>query len=41
MSTGYLPNAHEESCPIYKKIIKLNLPGQGNNIIIHLWEQYY
>jgi DNA-3-methyladenine glycosylase I len=22
MSTGYLPNAHEESCPIYKKIIK-------------------
>src|SRR6186997_1195735 len=22
MSTGFLPNAHEESCPIYKKIIK-------------------
>jgi len=22
MSTGYLPNAHEEICPIYKKIIK-------------------
>ena len=22
MSTGYLPNAHEESCPIYKKIMK-------------------
>jgi DNA-3-methyladenine glycosylase I len=22
MSTGYLPNAHEESCPVYKKIIK-------------------
>ena len=24
MSTGYLPNAHEKSCPIYKKIIKAN-----------------
>jgi len=22
MSTGYLPNAHEENCPVYKKIIK-------------------
>ena len=22
MSTGFLPNAHEETCPIYKKIIK-------------------
>lgn len=22
MSTGYLPNAHEEGCPAYKKIIK-------------------
>ena len=22
MSTGYLPSAHEESCPVYKKIIK-------------------
>ena len=22
MSTGYLPNAHEESCPVYKKILK-------------------
>ena len=22
MSTGYLPNAHEESCRIYKKVIK-------------------
>ena len=22
MSTGYLPNAHEESCPIYKKVLK-------------------
>jgi DNA-3-methyladenine glycosylase I len=26
MSTGYLPGAHEESCPVYKKIIKSN-PG--------------
>jgi DNA-3-methyladenine glycosylase I len=23
LSTGYLPSAHEESCPIYKKILKL------------------
>ena len=22
MSTGYLPNAHEETCPIYKKVLK-------------------
>jgi DNA-3-methyladenine glycosylase I len=22
MSTGYLPNAHEEGCPVYKKILK-------------------
>jgi DNA-3-methyladenine glycosylase I len=22
VSTGYLPNAHEESCPVYKKILK-------------------
>jgi DNA-3-methyladenine glycosylase I len=22
MSTGYLPNAHEESCPVYKKVLK-------------------
>jgi DNA-3-methyladenine glycosylase I len=24
MSIGYLPNAHEPSCPVYKKILKLN-----------------
>jgi DNA-3-methyladenine glycosylase I len=24
MSTGYLPNAHEASCPVYKKILKAN-----------------
>jgi DNA-3-methyladenine glycosylase I len=23
MSTGYLPNAHAEDCPVYKKILKL------------------
>lgn len=23
MSTGYLPGAHEQSCPIYKKVLKL------------------
>jgi len=23
MSTGYLPGAHSESCPVYKKIVKL------------------
>ena len=22
MSTGYLPSAHEESCPVYKKVLK-------------------
>lgn len=22
MSTGYLPNAHEQTCPIYKKVLK-------------------
>lgn len=22
MSTGYLPNAHEETCPVYKKVLK-------------------
>lgn len=22
MSTGYLPHAHEESCPVYKKVLK-------------------
>jgi len=26
MSTGYLPGAHKESCPVYKKILKLK-PG--------------
>jgi len=24
LSTGYLPGAHDEDCPIYKKIVKLN-----------------
>lgn len=24
MSTGYLPHAHEESCPVYKKVVKAN-----------------
>ncbi len=22
MSTGYLPGAHNESCPVYKKVLK-------------------
>ncbi len=26
MSTGYLPGAHEEHCPVYTKIIKMNPP---------------
>ncbi len=26
MSTGYLPGAHEEQCPVYAKIAKLNPP---------------
>ncbi len=26
MSTGYLPNAHIESCPIYKKVLKAKPP---------------
>jgi DNA-3-methyladenine glycosylase I len=24
LSTAYLPNAHEEDCPVYKQILKLN-----------------
>lgn len=24
MSTGYLPGCHTESCPVYKKVLKLN-----------------
>ncbi len=24
LSTGYLPNAHDEDCPVYKRILKLN-----------------
>ena len=26
MSTGYLPGAHRETCPVYKQIAKLNPP---------------
>jgi len=26
LSTGYLPGAHEESCPVYRKIVKLKPP---------------
>ncbi len=26
LSTGYLPGAHEESCPVYKKIARLKPP---------------
>ncbi len=26
MSTGYLPGAHEEQCPVYAKIAKMNPP---------------
>lgn len=26
LSTGYLPGAHEESCPIYKKVLKAKAP---------------
>jgi DNA-3-methyladenine glycosylase I len=26
VSTGYLPGAHEESCPIYKKVASLRPP---------------
>jgi DNA-3-methyladenine glycosylase I len=29
MSTGYLPAAHEESCPVYKKVLKAN-PAWAN-----------
>lgn len=24
LSTGYLPGAHDEDCPVYKKVVKLN-----------------
>jgi DNA-3-methyladenine glycosylase I len=30
MSTGYLPGAHHDRCPIYKKIAKLNPPWMQN-----------
>jgi DNA-3-methyladenine glycosylase I len=26
LSTGYLPGAHEESCPVYRKIVRLKPP---------------
>ena len=25
MSTGYLPNAHDKTCPIYQKILQTNV----------------
>jgi DNA-3-methyladenine glycosylase I len=34
MSTGFLPGAHDEDCPIYKKIQKLN-PAWMQNQKIH------
>jgi len=29
MSTGYLPGAHRESCPVYRRIVKLAPPWKG------------
>jgi DNA-3-methyladenine glycosylase I len=26
LSTGYLPGAHDESCPVYRKVAKLKPP---------------
>ena len=31
MSAGYLPGAHIESCPVYKKIVKLKPMWNNNN----------
>lgn len=30
MSTGYLPGAHDVSCPVYKRIAALNPPWMGS-----------
>lgn len=30
MSTGYLPGAHEESCPVYKKVLKQKPKWKAN-----------
>ncbi len=29
LSTGYLPNSHDEDCPIYSQILKLNPPWRS------------
>ena len=31
LSTGYLPGAHKESCPVYKRIVRLNPPWMTQN----------
>ena len=31
ISTGYLPGAHDESCPVYAKIAGLNPPWMARN----------
>ena len=32
MSTGYLPGAHRESCPVYKKVLARNPPWAAGRI---------
>ena len=33
MSTGYLPGAHVESCPVYKKVMKKKPKWAENNVL--------
>jgi len=30
MSTGYLPGAHDQSCPVFAKVIKKNPPWMAH-----------
>ena len=30
LSTGYLPNAHDEDCPVYKRIWRLKPPWRSS-----------
>ncbi len=32
LSTGYLPGAHEKSCPVYRRVAKARPPWMRNNI---------
>jgi DNA-3-methyladenine glycosylase I len=32
MSTGYLPGAHQEACPVFGKIARLNPPWMESDL---------